>query len=245
MKLPEYEAFEFSPLAWKEWLHRGDKSDFRSKRDIYAFLKRQNREATFEWCNGIENSVKNRRIRSLLNGYTILDLLNEEKTVEFTKFKMWRLFEDTVVEILREAIKEKEECTVAYVDRWSGFKGLDYIIINSGSKLGWKVGVQCKRYVGTRIPYCRVNEYSSYSRGVSASNLYDKGIALKERYTDKRKVILFTFSAYRKKKIEKRRFDWLRSAWDSVIVFDKNTEGDCPYTYKLHFDELDKIVRWC
>ena len=241
MKLPEFDDVEFSPLAWKEWLL--DKDKFGSKKSIFKYLNEWNKEGYFEDCSEIKNYVRNKRIRRLLNGYALLDLLDWTTTVEYTRFKMWRLFEDTVAEILREAIKEKKECTIAYVDKWPGFQGLDYIIINSESKLGWKVGVQCKRYVGTRIPYRRVNEYSSFTRGVSASKLYDKGIELKKRYTDKRKVILVMFDAYKKGRLQERRFNWLKEAWDSVIVFNRSQPDENIYTYKLHFDGLNKIVR--
>jgi len=243
MKLPEFDDFEFSPMAWKEWLL--DKEKFGSKRRIFRHLKVWNKQGYFEGCSRIKNYVGNKRIRRLLNGYAILDLLDWTKTLEYTRFKMWRLFEDTVAEILKEAIRDKEGCTIAYVDRWPGFQGLDYLIINSKSRLGWKVGIQCKRYVGTRIPYRRVNEYSSYTRGVSASKLYDRGLSLKERYPDGRKLVLATFNAYRRNKLQEKRFNWLSEAWDCVIVFDKNTSDDLPYTYRLRFDELNKIVRWC
>lgn len=245
MKLPEFDDIEFSPLAWKEWLVYGDQSEFPSKKRIYSFLRKQNREGVFEWCGGIENHVRNNRIRRLLNGYAILDLLNESQSIDFIKVKMWRMFEDTVGEILREVIKDKEECSVAHVDRWPGFKGLDYIITNSKSRLGWKVGVQCKKYVGTRIPYSRVDEYSSYTRGTSASKLYDKGLDLKERFTHKRKTVLVMFEAFKKGKLQKRRFDWLKEVWDSVVVFNKPPPNENVYTYRLHFDQYSKIARWC
>lgn len=123
--------------------------------------------------------------------------------------------------------------------------GLDYVIINGESKLGWNVGVQCKRYVGTRIPYCRVDEYSSYSRGTSASKLYDKGIELKKRFADKRKIILVMFDAFKKGKLQQQRFNWLKDAWDLVAVFNKPFADEDPYVYRLHFDEADRIARWC
>ena len=243
MKLPKLDAIEFSPLAWKEWFL--DKERFGSKKSIFKYLEKRNEEGYFENCSGIKNYVKNKRIRRLLNGYALLDLLDWSETITYDRYKMWRLFEDTVAEILREVIREKKECTVAYVDRWTGFRGLDYVIINSESKLGWKVGVQCKRYVGTRIPYCKVDEYSSYSRGTSASKLYDKGIELQNRFTDKRKFILVMFDAYIKGKLQQQRFDWLKDAWDLVVVFNKPLPDEDPYTYRLYFDEADRMARWC
>ena len=125
MKLPEFDDFEFSPLAWKEWLHAGDKSEFISKRVIFKYLNIWNKEGYFKDCLGIKNYVRNRRIRRLLNGYAILDLLDWFKTVEWLKFPVWRLFENLVGEILREAARVKNECIVAYVDKWPGFQGLD------------------------------------------------------------------------------------------------------------------------
>ena len=244
MKLPEFDDVEFTPLAWKEWLLYGDKSQFRTKKDIFKYLNKWNKEGYFNDCLEIKVYVRNRRIRKLLNGYALLDLLNWTKTVEFIRFKMWRLFEDLVGEILKAVLKEKQEYTVVYVDRWPGFQGLDYIIINSKSTIGWKVGIQCKMYIGTRIPYCRVDEYSSFTRGVSASELYDRGIELKKKYKN-RKIILVTFNAYRRNKLQERRFNWLKTAWDSVIVFDKNISDELPYTYKLSCEGLNRIVKWC
>ena len=243
MKLPEFDDVEFSPLAWKEWFL--DKERFDSKRSIFKYLEKWNKEGYFEKCSGIKNSVRKKRIRCLLNGYTILDLLDWTGTISYDRYKMWRLFEDTVAEILREVIRQKRECTVAYVDRWTGFRGLDYAIINGKSKLGWKVGVQCKRYVGTRIPYSRVDEHSSYSRGTSASKLYDKGIELRTRFANNRKFTLVMFDAYRKGKLQQQRFNWLKDAWDLVVVFNKPLPDEDLYTYRLKFDDADKIARWC
>jgi len=231
--------------VWKEWLVYGNQSEFPSKKKIYTFLQEQNDEGAFEWCGGIENYVKNDRIKRLLNGYAILDLLNESESVKFVKVKLWRQFEDTVGEVLREVTRDKEECSVAHVDRWPGFKGLDYIVTNSRSRLGWKVGVQCKEYVGTRIPYSRVDEYSSYSRGVSASKLYDKGVDLKERFTKKRKTMLAMFEAFKKGKLQQKRFNWLKEVWDSVVVFNKPLRTEKLYTYRLYFDQHGKIAQWC
>lgn len=245
MKLPKFDDIEFSPLAWKEWLLHGKESEFPSKRSIYSFLKERNREDAFEWCDGIKNYVRNRRIRRLLNGYAILDLLNERKTVEYLRFKMWRLFEDTIAEILREAIKDKKECIVAYVDKWPGFMGLDYVITNSKSNLGWKVGVQCKRYINTNPSYSKIHKYSAYTRSTSAAGLYFKGEQVKERFSRKRKIVLITFNAYRQKKSQRKRFNDLREVWDSVIVLDDNISNETPYTYRLRFDESGKISQWC
>jgi len=242
MKLPEFDDFEFSPLAWKEWLL--DKDKFGSKRSIFKYLNEWNKEGYFEDCSGIKNYVRNRRIRRLLNGYAIIDLLDCFARVEWTRFPVWRLFEDLVGEILKTALREKEECTVAYVDRWPGFRGLDYIIINSKSKHGWKVGVQCKRFIGTRLSYNRVKKCSSYTRGTSAAGLYYKGEEMKDRFPDK-KIVLVTFSAYRRNKTQEKRFSNLSEVWDLVVVFDDNLSDELPYTYKLRYDELDKIVRWC
>lgn len=243
MILPESNDVEFSPLAWKEWLL--DKDKFGSKRSIFKYLIEWNKEGYFDEYLRIKNHVKNKRIRKLLYGYALLDILDRTKTVEYLRFKMWRLFEDTVAEILREAVKTKKECTVTRVDRWPGFRGLDYLIINSKSRLGWKVGVQCKRYIGTRISYARIAEYSRYTRGVSAAQLHDKGIDLKEMYTKKRKILLIAFEAFRRTKIQERRFNNLKKAWDSVIIFDKNLSDELPYTYNLRFDEFNKVMRWC
>ena len=244
MKLPRFDDVEFSPLAWKEWLLYGDKSEFRSKRDIFKYLNKWNEEGYFEGCSGIKNYFRNRQIRRLLNGYAIIDLLDCFSTVEWIRFPVWRLFEDFVGEILKIVLTEKHECTVAYVDRWPGFQGLDYIIINSKSKHGWKVGIQCKRFIGTRRSYRKISECSSWTRGTSAAGLYYKGEETRDRFPEK-KIVLVTFSAYRRNKSQEKRFNNLSEVWDSVMVFDDNLSDELPYTYKLRCDELDKIVRWC
>jgi hypothetical protein len=245
MELPEIDEIEFSPLAWKEWMLRGDRSLFGSKRKVFEFLTEKKDEGYFENFIGIENSIENDHIRKLLNGYAIHDLLDCTKAIEFERFKMWRLFEDIVAEIFREIVKEKIECSVVYVDKWPGFRGLDYIITNGESEIGWKVGIQCKKYIGTRIPYCRVNDYSSYSRGPSAASLYDRGIELKQKYSERRKILLISFEAFRRNKNQEKKFKNLKETWDSVIVFDDNKSDASPYTYKIKFDNINQILKWC
>lgn len=251
MKLPRIEDFDFTPLAWKEWLVQGDKSkDFfygvKSKRRIYKLIEQENREGAFEGCDGIKNYVRNRRIRRLLNGYALLDLLDRFQVAVYLRYKMWRLLEDLVGEIGKELIKERNECTVIYVgERFPGFKGLDYIIANGKSRIGWKVGIQCKRYIGTRIPYYRKNEYSSFSRGTSASHLYDKGRELKKTYSDRRRILLVAFRAYQMDKRQENRFNKLKENWDCVTVLDDNTSYERPYTYRLSCEGLENLVKWC
>lgn len=241
MKLPKFDDVEFTPLAWKEWfLDR----DLRSKKMIFEYLDECNEENYFEDCLGLKNYVKNTRIRRLLNGYAILDLMDWTGTIRLLRYKMWRLFEDTVAEILREFFREREECSVVYVDKWKGFRGLDYIIVNSKSMLGWEIGVQCKRYIGSRIPYSRIHEFSRYTRGTSAAQLHDKGIDLKNKYSEKRKFALITFNAFRRNKRQEHRFNNLSDAWDLVMVLDENQTGELPYTYRLRCDGLKRVVRW-
>lgn len=38
MKLPEFDDVGFTPLAWKEWLLYGDKSQFRTKKTFLSIL---------------------------------------------------------------------------------------------------------------------------------------------------------------------------------------------------------------
>ena len=147
MILPRAEEISFSHLAWREWLQEGEKSKFRSMKDIYEFLQQQSHDCAFQKCAAIINNVRNRRVRNLLNGYAILDLLYW-CGAKFSRYQLWRLFEDLVGEILKESIRHIKECVVINVDRWPGFKGLDYVIVNSQSHPGWKVGIQCKRYIG-------------------------------------------------------------------------------------------------
>lgn len=242
MKLPRFDDFEFSPLAWKEWLL--DTEKFGSKKSIFNEIANWNKKGHFDECSGIKNYIRNRRIRKLLYGYALLDLLDWTGTLQYERIKMWRLFEDTIAEILREAIKTRKECTIAHVDRWPGFKGLDYVIINSKNRSGWKVGVQCKRYIGTHRSYNKISECSSWTRGTSAAWLYDKGIEIKERFPGKR-IVLITFNCFRKKKRQERRFKNLHEVWDLVTVIDDNRSGESPYTYRLRFDEVSEIVEWC
>jgi hypothetical protein len=124
MILPALDDIEFSPLAWKEWLLYGKFSDFPSKASVYDYLLQLDRDEVFDWCKGITNTVKNERIRRLLNGYVVFDVLVKSKEIDLLKVKLWRLFEDLVEEILREIIAHKVECGVAYVDKWPGFQGL-------------------------------------------------------------------------------------------------------------------------
>jgi len=246
MELPKLKEIEFSPLAWKEWLRNGDKSELKSKVDVYKRLKELNRERHFEGWLGVSNKIRNGRIRRLLNGYTLFDLLDSCRSLKDMRFPMWRLFEDLVGEVLRCALINKEECSVVYVgERWPGFKGLDFIIINSKSDLGWKVGVQCKRYISNNLPYGKIEDYSPYTTGLTASRLYFHGKDLKHRFSHRRKMVLVTFTSYRIETNEKKRFNNLKEVWDSILVFDRNRSDHDPYIYKIDCPGLQRIVSWC
>jgi len=244
MKLPDISDVEFTPMAWKEWLLYGPKSDFKSQIDIFKYIEKENDEGKFRDFSVIANYVRNERIRRLLNGYALLDVLDCSQSVQYLRIKMWRLFEDLVGEILRAALRNKNICAVANVDRWPGFQGLDFIITNSESRLGWKVGVQCKRYVGTHIAYNQVSEYSSFSRGTSAASLYHKGEELKRRFPH-RKRVLIAFNAYTQTKNQRKRLRNLSESWNLVMILDENKSDEHYYKYKLRCNGLDKILRWC
>ncbi len=242
MKLPKFEDLEFSPLAWKEWLL--DPEEFGSKWSIYNKIANWNKEGYLESCLEIKNYVRNKRIRKLLYGYALLDLLDWSGMLQYVRIKMWRLFEDTVAEIFQEAIKARREYTITRVDNWPGFRGLDFIIVNSKRRAGWKVGIQCKRYIGTHRSYNKISECSSWTRGTSAAWLRKKGVDAKRRFPGK-KIILIAFNCFRKKKLQERRFKKLQEVWDLVTILDDNRIGELPYTYRLQFDDLEKIVNWC
>jgi hypothetical protein len=246
MELPRLHELEFSPLAWKEWLLYGKGSQLKSRKDVYESLEKLNREHRFRGWAGLDNRTQNKRIKRLLNGYVIFDLLDSTRTLADKRMKIWRLFEDLVGEVLRNALTTRKECTVVYVgERWPGFKGLDYIITNSESDLGWKVGVQCKRYISNNVPYGKVDDYSSYSTGTTSSRLYFHGKELRKRFSDRRKMILIAFSSYRSSPSESKRFENLKEQWDSILIFDRNRSDKDQYTYKIDCPELEKIVRWC
>jgi len=244
MKLPDSEDIEFTSLAWKEWLLNGDKSMFRSKDRIFQFVKKCEKNGYFDRFSGIKNYERNEQIRRLLNGYALLDLLDWSGAVQYLRFKMWRLFEDLVGETLDVALKHRKECRAIYVDRWPGFRGLDYVVLNSKNKLGWRVGIQCKRYVGMQRTYSEIDQCSSFTRGTSAAGLYKEGFKTKERFPS-RKIALITFNAFRRNKREYNKFRNLKNAWDAVVVIDDNTMIDDPYMYRLRCDKLYEIVDWC
>jgi len=240
MKIPRLREIEFSPLLWKECIVADSK--LKTIEEIYSYFRQQAEK--LDWLEGIEVDVSNRRIKKLINGYVIFDILEWDKKIIFSKFKMWQLFEDIVEEILREALRTKDECTVVSVDRLPGFKGLDYIITNSRKKEGWTVGIQCKRYIGSALPKQRLEDYGSWSRGTSAAQLYYKGKELHERFPGK-KFVLAAFNAFRTNEREEQRFKKLKRSWDRILVFDKSTNTKTPYTYKIALPELDRITRWC
>jgi hypothetical protein len=187
--------------------------------------------------------VSNRRIKKLINGYAILDVLDWDNQIQLLRFKMWRLFEDLVQEILREALRDKPECTVVHVDKLKGFRCLDFVITNSRKEDVWTVGIQCKKYIGSNLPKSRIEEYGSWSRGTSASKLTQKGRELHQRFP-KKKFVLAAFNAFQTNEREKQRFRKLKDAWDCVMVFDKSVDTQTPYTYKISLPELGRIEKW-
>lgn len=240
MNIPKLQEIEFSPLMWKECIVKD--SAWKTIKDFHSYFHEHVKKQ--DWLKGIEMAVSNRRIKKLINGYLIFDILEWDRKIELLKVKMWQLFEDLVGEILREALRNKDECTVVHVNRLSGFKGLDYVVTNSKKKEGWTVGLQCKRYIGSALPKCRLEEYGSWSKGISAAHLYRKGEELNERFPRK-KFVLAAFNAFRTNEREKQRFSKLNHAWDCVMVFDKSIDTKTPYTYKIALPELDRIVKWC
>jgi len=63
---------------------------------------------------------------------------------------------------------------VVHVDGLSVFKGLDYVITNSKKKEGWTVGIQCKTYIGSALPKCKLEEYGTWSKSISAPSYIRK-----------------------------------------------------------------------
>ena len=240
MKIPKLHDIEFSPLMWKECLAKD--SAWKTIEEIYHYLSEQAEK--IDWCKGIEVEVSNRRIKKLINGYAIFDILEWAGKIQL-RFKMWQLFEDLVGEILREALKTKDECSVVHVDRLPGFRGLDYVVTNSRKKEGWTVGIQCKRYIGSALPKYRLEEYESWSRGTSAVQLYEKGRELRGKWGSRKKFVLMAFNAFRNNLQQEQRFRKLKLSWDCVMVFDKSVNIEQLYIYKIALPELDTIVKWC
>ena len=238
MKIPRLEQIQFSPLLWKEFLAAD--SAWKTIEEFYPYLHENARK--IDYCKEIKTYVPNTRIRKLMNGYAVLDVLEWDKKIQL-HFKMWQLFEDLVGEIMREVLKNRTECTVVHVDRV--LKGLDYVIANSREKEGWKVGIQCKRYLGSALPKKRLGEFGSWSRGTSASQLQIKGTELRQRWGSKKKLVLVCFNAFRKNAQQDKRFRNLKKYWNCVMVMDKSVKSDTPYTYKIDLSELERIIDWC
>lgn len=240
MKLPKLREIEFSPLLWKECIVAN--SEWKATEEVYQHFH-EHAEGLDKYKE-IKMHVSNRRIKRLINGYAIFDILEWDNKMILSKFKMWQLFEDLVGEVLKGALKTRDECTVVHVDRLAGFRGLDYVVTNSRKKEGWTVGVQCKRYVGSALPKYKMGEYGSWSRSLSAVHLIRKGEELHDKFPRK-KFVLATFNAFRNNKIEEQRFRKLQKSWNCVMVFDKSINTKTPYTYNISLPELDRIVKWC
>ncbi len=215
-------------------------SQWRTIEEFYPYFLKCAKNIGY--CKEIRNHVSNKRIRRLVNGYVTLDLLAWDGSVKLTKFKMWQFFEDLVGEILREILKDRSECTVVNVDRI--FKGLDYVVANSKSGDGWKVGIQCKRYIGSALSRNKLDKCSSWARGTSAAQLLVKGKELRQKWGSKKKFVLVCFNAFRGNELQNRRFKRLNKYWNRVIVIDESVTGGRPYTYKLAASGFDTIVNW-
>lgn len=242
MRIPKLQEISFSPLMWKECIVKS--SDFKTLNDFYSYfyecVKEQN------WLKDVKVKiiyVPNKRIKRLVNGYLLFDILKWYGRIKLVKVPMWRLFEDLVGEIFREALRERSECSVVHVDGLGDFKGLDYVVMNT-EKGGWNVGIQCKEYIGSSLPKCKLKESESRSRNISAPYLEKKGKELHKRFPNK-KFVLVAFNAFRTNKLEERRFSSLKNAWDCVMVFDKSIDNKVPYTYRIDLRELNKIIKWC
>jgi hypothetical protein len=242
MRIPRIREIAFSPLLWKECIVKD--SPFRTIKDVHSYFRDELAEV--EWCKSINVNVTNRRIRRLINGYAVFDVLEWGGKIEGLRIKMWQLFEDLVGEILREALRTKDTCTVVHVDRHPGFKGLDYVVTNNRKKEGWTVGVQCKRYIRSGLSKCRLGQCRSWSRGTSAAQLFEKGKDLHNRFGSEKKFVLVAFNAFRRNIQQDQRFKKLKQSWNCMMVLDKSASDETPYTYKIDFEkELKRVVKWC
>ena len=238
MRIPRLEEVEFSPLLWKEFLVAD--SAWKTIKEFYQYFREN--VGKIDYCRGMNLNVSNMKIKRLINGYIMFDLLEWDKKIQL-RFKMWRLFEDLIGEMMREALKGRNECTVVHVDRV--IRGLDYVVTNSRSKEGWNVGIQCKRYVGSSLPKSKLGEFGSWSKGTSAAQLVKKGEKLRERWGSKKKFVLACFNAFRKNAQQEQRFRNLMKSWDCVFVLDKSVKSQTPYSYRIAAPELERIVSWC
>lgn len=244
--VPPSISFDLTPLAWQEMYLHYDEKSIRSKKDLLEYLRES--EKCYDW---IKNNIESRniskrwgfRIRDLLVGYCLLDLGDWTGHLGFEKRKMWELFEDLVYEIFREALRRKHSCLIVPVDGLSGFKGLDFVVINQTDE-DWNVGIQCKRYISTGIPASKMDKYGPYSRNVSAAVLTKKSQELRERYRSK-KIVLTTFDIFYENQQQFNRFQNLknRSQWDRILVFNKPQSPI--YKYRLNCDGLETVIDWC
>jgi len=238
--------FDLTPLAWKEMYTYYDEDSIKSRKELIDYLK-ENDDAR-EWIDKIhikKDIVKKwgEKIRRLLFGYALLDIGSWMNLILYERNQMWRLFEDLTYEILREVLQKMKNCMIIRVDKWPGFRGLDYVIINDESG-DWKVGIQCKRYISTGIPENKLHKFGSYSRNTSATNLLKEAKKLRQKYEDK-KFLLATFEVYYNNKKQFNRFLKLKnkSEWDAILVFN---EIQKPITqYKLNCDGLENVLKWC
>jgi hypothetical protein len=140
-------------------------------------------------------------------------------------------------------LQKHKHLKVINVDRLRGFRGLDWIVMNEHSRDGWRVGIQCKKYISSSSskkkamgnPWGRTNSL----------RLVDHARKLEDRFGIHKRFALVASFAYRTSKSEKHRWWKLRrgSDWDAICVFESRRSFNPPYTYNLSLDTFDNIVR--
>lgn len=84
-----------------------------------------------------------------------------------------------------------------------------------------------------------MEDYGSYSKGISASKLCEKGVELHKRFPRK-KFVLAAFNAFRENEKQEQNFQKSKRSWECVMIFDKTISSKSPYTYNISLPELEK-----
>ncbi len=227
---------------WKELVAYGD---FENKADFFDYLRERNRDGEFDDFKGIADNIISKgwkaEARKTLRGYYLLEILDYADR-DFLKMPLWKHFEDLVGELLRIALAGYEHLKVVSVDKWPGFRGLDWIVVNERKSDGWRLGIQCKKNIWTSAS--RKRAWANPWGGTSAVRLVEHAANLENKWGIHKRFALVASYAWRYEKSEKNRWERLRyhSDWDFVSVFEARRSFNKPYSYSLTLEEFDNVV---